>query len=295
MAVALDNLERVLIGLGDNDLDLSVVLLLKLLSQESLEGLEVASLGVRVTADDGGNAVLNETKSLVVAKLTGEVHIGIDTSQNRGSRACTDSHGGDLGLRVLVLLSESDLDMLQSETGLNTLQQLGEGDGLLETHHSAHTGTLLSLDTVDGLADLSRGLILLTQRDHVNQEVIDTSNGSINSSVGAVDGDSSSGESEQRSLLRVGLGDGLEASEDEGVVGHDEAGVVSNGLVDDRGGQIDSQKHIELLLLRLSLQRALQQQAGVVPGRVGESSRVELLNGRDNGLDGTLGRHGCDE
>ena len=89
----------------------------------------------------------------------------------------------------------------------------------------------------NGLADAAFGLDAVPV-EHVGQPVVHAAGRGVDGGVGRVDGDVGLGELQQDALLGVGEGDGLEAAEDEGVVGDDDRGALADGFLGDGDGEV---------------------------------------------------------
>lgn len=120
--------------------------------------------------------------------------------------------------------------------------------------------------------------------NEIRQPVVDTTDSSIDRSVGTVDRNVCLDKSQQRTLLRISSGDGLETTKDEWVVGDDVGDLFGNCFVNDGRGEVDGEKDAR----DGGGSDGFQKKAGVVPGRVGEFAREEFGEGAGDG-----GGHWC--
>lgn len=181
---------------------------------------EVPALRIAVKHGDERLALLNRPQRRVVARLPRheEVHVGL--LQDIVPAAGADAKAAHLGPADVRTDGARDHDVAQAaQSRREALDNLLDGHGvaaLFKVADGAVPGWGVRLGG-RGAGDRHGALGLVRAGDDIREPGVQPLGGGIDGRVRAVDGDACLGQVQEGGLLRVGVGDGFEAGEDERV------------------------------------------------------------------------------
>lgn len=159
--------------------------------------------------------LLNGPQGRMMARLTGDNQVDVGILQDIVPAARADAEAAHAGRLDVGADGARDHDVLEAaELGGDAEQDLGERDGRVKGARGAVTrGGVRLRGRFAGDGDGARRAV--RAGNHVGEPGVEAVGGGVDGRVRAVDGDAGLGEVQQRRLLGVLVGDGLEAAEDE--------------------------------------------------------------------------------
>lgn len=253
--------------------------------------MEVAAFGIAVEDLHKCASLLNSSESRVMACLARHNKIDIGVLENIVATTGAHSEAADLGCLDIGTDRASDHDVLQTAKLVgDTEKNLVERNGLLEATRGAIACTGVSRGC--GLArDCYGAFTFVRSRDNISEPGVETIGGSVDGGMRTVHGDSGLGEMKEGRLLGIFVGDGLEATKDEGVcrdmlgklfmqgaqgehtVADDNTDALSDSINCHLEGQVVGHQDLGLSLPGISL-RVANQQTNIIPSLVCNLFRV---------------------